>query len=128
MYHVLSCHDLATFTEHTCLRTSNPRCGSLLVLDGNCTGYRDVCNSCKAEFIEFEELEEVVKTGCMNTTHNLRCRGDCHSVATLDVLGSPAISSILFMVVMNMVVYVMNTFVYVMNIIVSIHVVCIPFL
>lgn len=44
-----------------------PGCGSVLVLDGNCKNYRDVCNAREAGFIEFEGLEGVVKTGCMNT-------------------------------------------------------------
>lgn len=63
---ILKCkgNGLLSFTEHTC---QTPGCGSVLVLDGNCKNYRDVCNAHEAGFIEFEGLEGVVKTGCMNT-------------------------------------------------------------
>lgn len=52
------------FIEHTC---ATPGCGSVLVFDGNCKNYRDVCKARDAGFVEYEGLEGVVKTGCMNT-------------------------------------------------------------
>ena len=50
--------------EHSC---AAPGCGSVLVLDGNCKNYRDVCKACDAGYVEYEGLEGVVKTGCMNS-------------------------------------------------------------
>ena len=37
------------------------------MFDGNCKNYRDVCKARDAGYVEYEGLEGVVKTGCMNT-------------------------------------------------------------
>ena len=50
--------------EHKC---NAPGCGSVLVIDGNCKNSRDVCKARDAGFVEYEGLQGVVKTGCMNT-------------------------------------------------------------
>lgn len=53
-----------TFLDHRC---SAAGCGSVLVFDGNCKNCRDVCKARDAGYMTYEELEGVVKTGCMNT-------------------------------------------------------------
>ena len=50
--------------EHRCPAAG---CGSVLVFDGNCKNYRDVCKARDAGYVEYEGLKGVVKTGCMNT-------------------------------------------------------------
>lgn len=42
-------------------------CGTVLVFDGNCKNYRDVCKARDAGYVEYEGLQGAVKTGCMNT-------------------------------------------------------------
>lgn len=48
-------------------RCTSPGCGTVLVFDGNCKNYRDVCKARDAGYMEYDGLEGVVKTGCMNT-------------------------------------------------------------
>ena len=56
---------------HPCIflghRCATHGCGTVLVFDGNCKNFRDVCKARDAGYIEYEGLEGVVKTGCMNT-------------------------------------------------------------
>lgn len=37
------------------------------MFDGNCKNFRDVCKARDAGYVEYEGLQGVVKTGCMNT-------------------------------------------------------------
>ena len=37
------------------------------MFDGNCKNCRDVCKARDAGYMEYEGLDGVVKTGCMNT-------------------------------------------------------------
>ena len=37
------------------------------MFDGNCKNFRDVCKARDAGYAEYEGLQGIVKTGCMNT-------------------------------------------------------------
>jgi hypothetical protein len=39
----------------------------VLVFDGNCKNFRDVCKARDAGYVEYKGLQGIVKTGCMNS-------------------------------------------------------------
>ena len=72
---------------------SSPGCGSVLVLDGNCKNYRDVCNAREARYVEYEGLEGMVKTGCMNTPRLESRFCELHSPRVMNCVDGDEVSS-----------------------------------
>ena len=52
---------------NTGYRCNVSECGSVLVLDGNQTKNRPVCEAEDAGYVEYDRVEGKVKTWCMNT-------------------------------------------------------------
>ena len=60
-------HNISTSLLWLGHRCQFPGCQVALVMDGNLKNRRDVCMAREAGYIEYEGVEEKIKTGCMNT-------------------------------------------------------------